>query len=71
MAKKKIAATARLFLQGVKKRPEISFRKKLVEEFKDFFFKNKNPYSMRLRQEKIKFALENKQNLRLLKPRRR
>ena len=63
---KRIKITTQIFLAAVKKRAEPTFREKLIEELKDFY-RNKTPMSVKLRNEKMKIAIDNKTNIRFLR----
>lgn len=63
---KRIKITTQIFLAAVKKRTEPTFREKLIEELKDFY-RNKTPMSVKLRNEKMKIAIDNKTNIRFLR----
>ena len=61
-----VNVNSRLFLRALKKRPELQFRRKLIEEIKDFYT-GKMPMSLKLRNERILTAIENKDNIRYLR----
>lgn len=61
-----VNVNSRLFLRALKKRTELSFRRRLVEEIKDFY-NGKMPMSIKLRNERILLAIENKDNIRYLR----
>lgn len=63
---KRVKITSQIFLTGVKRRSENTFKKKVIEEIKDFYRK-KMPMSVKFRNERIKIAIENKNNIRFLK----
>ena len=63
---KRVKITSQIFLNAVKKRPENTYKQKVVEEIKDFY-REKTPMSIKLRDERIKIAIENKNNIRFLK----
>lgn len=63
---KKITTTARLFLNSINKRGELTFRARLFEEIRDFFENKKKPASLKAKLEKIRLVFENKKNIRFL-----